>query len=63
MQFNPDPKKQANKVIFSRKTKNNPHPLVAFNNRVIKKYPHHKQLDIVLDSKLDFKFHFDQKFK
>ena len=55
MQFNPDPKKQANKVIFSRKTKNNPHPLVAFNNSVIKKYPHHKQLDIVLDSKLDFK--------
>ena len=61
LQFNPDPNKQANEVIFSRKTKNNSHPPVAFNNNVIKKYPHHKHLGIVLDSKLDFKFHVDQK--
>ena len=60
MQFNPDPNKQANKVVFSRKTKNSSHPPVAFNNNVIKKYPHHKHLGIVLDSKLDFKF---QKIK
>ena len=63
MQFNPDPNKQANEVIFSRKTKNNSHRPVAFNNNVIKKYPHHKHLGIVLDSKLDFKFHVDQKTK
>ena len=34
---------------------------VAFNNSAIKKYPNHKHLGIVLDSKLDFKFHVDQK--
>ena len=63
MQFNPDPNKQANEVIFSRKTNNSSHPPVAFNNNDIKKYPHHKHLGIVLDSKLDFKFHVDQKIK
>ena len=62
MQFNPDTNKQANEVIFSRKTKNSSHPPV-FNNNDIKKYPHHKYLGIVLDSKLDFKFHVDQKIK
>ena len=61
MEFNPDPNKQANEVIFSGKTKNSFHPPVAFNNTVIKKYPNHKHLGIVLDSKLDFKFHVDQK--
>ena len=63
MQFNPDPNKQANEVYFSKKTKNSSHPPVAFNSNVIKKYPHHKHLGIVLDSKLDFKFHVDQKIK
>ena len=62
MQFNPDPNKQANEVIFPRKTKNSFHSHLAFNNNVIKKYPHHKHLGIVLDSKLDFKFHVGQKF-
>ena len=61
MQFNPGPKKQANEVIFSRKRNSSSHPPVAFNNNDIKKYPHHKHLGIVLDSKLDFKFHVDQK--
>ena len=32
MNFNPDPTKQAQKVIFSRKTKKLPHPPVVFNN-------------------------------
>ena len=63
MQFDPGPNKQANEVIFSKKTKNRSHPPVTFNNNVIKKYPHHKHLGIVLDSKLDFKFHVDQKIK
>ena len=63
MQFNLDPNKQVNKVIFSRKTKNSSYPPVAFNNNVIKKYPHYKHLGIVLVSKLDFKFHVDQKIQ
>ena len=49
------------KFIFLKKTKNSSHPPVAFNNNVIKKYPHHKHLGIVLDSNLDVKFDVDQK--
>ena len=60
MNFNRDPNKQVNKVIFCRKTKNSSHPSIAFNNNVIKKYAHSKHLGIDLDSKLDFKFHVDQ---
>ena len=45
MQFNPDPNKQANEVIFSRKTRKSSHPPVTFNNNDIKKYP--QALDIV----------------
>ena len=63
MHFNPDPNKLANEIIFSRKTKSSSHPTVAFSNNDIKKHPHHKHLGIVLDSKLDFKFHVDQKIK
>ena len=59
MQFNLDTNKQANELIYLEK--NSSHLSVAFNNNVTKKYPHHKHLDIVLDSKLDFKFHVDQK--
>ena len=42
MQFNPDPNKQANKVIFSRKTSSNDlsHPLIKFNNNDISKCSH-----------------------
>ena len=42
MQFNPDPNKQANKVIFSRKTSSNDlsHPPIKFNNNDISKCPH-----------------------
>ena len=64
MQFNPDPNTQANEVFFFyRKTNNSSHPPVAFNDNDIKKYPNHKHLGIVVDSKLDFKFHDDQKIK
>ena len=42
MQFNPDPNKQANEVIFSRKTNSNnlSHPPIKFNNNNISKCPH-----------------------
>ena len=63
MQFNTDPKKQANEVIFSRKSNNCSHPSATFSNIYINKYPHGKLLGIVLDTKLDFKFHVDQKIK
>ena len=44
MQFNPDPKKQANEVIFSRKSVSHglSHPSIKFNERDIKKCNHQK---------------------
>ena len=65
MQFNPDPNKQANEVIFSRKTSSNnlPHPPIKFNKIDISECPHQKHLGIVLDSKLNFNAHVDQKIK
>ena len=65
MQFNPDPNKQANEVIFSRKTSSNnlSHPPIKFNNINISNCPHQKHLGIVLDSKLNFNAHVDQKIK
>ena len=42
MQFNPDRNKQANEVIFSRKTSSNnlSHPPIKFSNDDISKCPH-----------------------
>ena len=53
MQFNPDPKKQANEVIFSRKSNKRTYPPVTFSNNIIATCPHQKHLGVVLDSKLD----------
>ena len=61
IQFILIPIKRQMRVFFLEKQKNSSHPPVAFNNNVIKKYPHHKHLGIILDSKLDFKFYVDQK--
>ena len=65
MQFNPDPNKQANEVIFSRKSNSNsfPYPPVKFNENNITKCSYQKHLGIVLDSKLNFNTHIDQKIK
>ena len=65
MQFNSDPSNQTNEVIFSPKTSLNSlsHPLIKFNNDGISKCPHQKHLGIVLDSKLNFSAHVDQKIK
>ena len=58
MQFNPDPNKQANEVIFSRKSDsaNVFHPPITLNNNSIPKCPSQKQLRIVLNSKIKFQF-------
>ena len=63
MHFNPDPNKQANEVIFSRKSKVHSHPPLTFNNNDVKQCPHQKHLGIILDSKLDFNIHVDNKIK
>ena len=65
MQFNPDPNKQANEVIFSRKSisHNLSHPPIKFNERIVTKCNHQKHLGIILDSNLNFNTHIDQKIK
>ena len=60
---NPDPNKQANEVIFSRKSKFHSHPPLTFKNNDIKKCPHQKHLGIILDSNLDFNVQVGNKIK
>ena len=56
MNFNPDPSKQAQVVIFSRKIKQTNHPPLFFNHNLVNATCTQKQ-EIVLDAKLDFKVH------
>ena len=65
MQFDPDPNKQANEVVFSRKSNSNSflYPPVKFNENNITKCSYQKHLGIVLDSKLNFNILIDQKIK
>ena len=64
MQFNLDPNKQANKIIFPSKLPSNnlSHPLVKFNNNNITLSSHQKQLGVLLDSNFISNTHIDQKF-
>ena len=59
--FNPDPNKLAAEVTFSRKTKPDSHPPIYFNNSQVVTQPYTKHLGMVLDSKLNFKQHIDEK--
>ena len=64
MQFNADPNKEANEVIFSRRSKIDlSYPSVKFNNNDIVTCSDQKHLGIVLDSKLNFASHVNQKIK
>ena len=65
MQFNPDPNKQANEVIFTRKSDSTNvfHSPIKLNNYSIPKCLSQKHLGIVLDSKLNFNSHVDDKIK
>ena len=42
MSFNPDPSKQAQEVIFSRKIQKTCHPSIYFNNKSVKTSPFSK---------------------
>ena len=59
MNFNPDPTKQAQEVIFSRKLQNTNHPSLNCNHNT----ESHKYHGMVLDSRLDFKEHMEIIFK
>ena len=57
MSFNPDPTKQAQELIFSRKVQiTNPPPLL-FNENIVPKTTLQKHLGMFLDSKLNFSEH------
>ena len=57
MSFNPDPSKQAQEVIFSRKIKKLPHPSLVFNNNNVLQASSQKHLGVTLDVKLTFDKH------
>ena len=61
MSFNPDPNKTATEVIFSHKSNQPQHPATYFNNFPISSKPFTKHLGMVLDSKLNFDVHLDEK--
>ena len=54
MNFNSDPNKQAQEVIFSRKINKVNHPPLLFNQNSVKSSSSQKHLGMVLDTKLDF---------
>ena len=54
MSFNPDPTKQAQEVISSRKIKKPPHIPLNFNNTNVKQTVFQKHLGVILDSELSF---------
>ena len=54
MSFNPDPTKQAQEIIFSRKTSKRNYPALMFNNNIVYFTIFHKHLGMIFDSKLSF---------
>ena len=56
--FNPNPSKQAQKVIFSRKIEKTCHASIYFNNKSVKQVPSQMHLGLILNSKLNFQEHF-----
>ena len=57
MNFNPDPSKRSQEVIFSRKLQKTNHNQVYFNHNSVKQVPSQKHLEIYLDTKLNFQEH------
>ena len=57
MSFNPDPSKQGQEVIFSRKLQNSTHQTLSFNNNTATQSETLKHLGMFLDTKLDFQGH------
>ena len=61
MMFNPDLTKEAQEVIFSRKTVKPFHPQVFFNEVPVERSVSQKHLGLHLDQKLDFSKHSNEK--
>ena len=63
MAFNPEPNKQAVEVLFSQKRLDSNHPPLFFNRSMVLKVDAHKHLGLILDSKLLFVNHINEKIK
>ena len=57
MSFNPDPSKQAQEEISSKKIKKECHPPLALNNNSVSDTDWQKHLGVVLDNRLSFENH------
>ena len=57
MSFNPDPSKQAQEIIFSRKKMKSSHPSVYFINIPVDSTSVHKHLGMLMDDKLSYEHH------
>ena len=63
MSFNLDPTKQAQEIIFSRKTSQRNHLGLMFNNSIVDVTSIHKHLDMIFDSKLTLEEHLKSVLK
>ena len=61
MDFNPDPTKPAKSILFSRKVNAVSHPEIYYNENPIQQTNSHKHLGLILDKKLSFTEHLDEK--
>ena len=59
MLFNPDRKKPAQEVLFSRKNQIQNHPTISLNNVQVERTTYQKHLGVIHDEKLNFKEHVD----
>ena len=57
MNFNPDPSKQAQQLLFSRKTSSKPYPSLNFNDNPVHQVQLQKHLGLFLEPKLSFDEH------
>ena len=57
MSFNGDPSKEAQEVIFCRKTKKEYHPHLGFNNNNVSEANWYNHLGVFLDDRLSFEYH------
>ena len=57
MSFNPDPNKQTQEVIFSRKTRKLNHPPLTFSKSAVSQSIYHKHFGVILDASLSFDEH------
>ena len=55
--FNPDPSKQTQELLFSRKTSSKPYPSLNFNDNPVHQVQLQKHLGLFLDPKLSFDEH------